>query len=63
MTATTRLTLTAREVADLSGFSLAVVQAAVARGDLKAIKPSPESRYSRIRRQDVDAWLAGMCEA
>lgn len=52
------LTLSLREAADLTGYSLAVIEAAVQRGDLIARQPPGQLRKNRrINRTDLEQWL------
>lgn len=52
------LTLSLRETAELTGYSLNVIEAAVQRGDLVARQPPGSLRKSRrINRVDLDKWL------
>lgn len=60
---TERLSHTLPEAAKTSGFSLQEITAAVARGDLKARKATPTSRYRRILHADLLAWLNALPEA
>lgn len=57
------LSYTLPEAAKVSGFSFQEVTAAVARGDLKARKATPTSRYRRILHSDLLAWLNALPEA
>jgi excisionase family DNA binding protein len=58
------LTLSLREAAELTGYSLNVIEAAVQRGDLIARQPPGQIRKSRrINRTDLDQWLNELPEA
>lgn len=59
----TALSFTLPEAAKRSGFSVKEVQAAVARGDLRAKKATPTSRYRRILLTDLQAWLEQLPDA
>lgn len=60
----TALTLSLRETAELTGFSLNIIESAVQRGDLKARQaPGVERKSRRILRKDIEAWLDQLPEA
>jgi excisionase family DNA binding protein len=59
----TTLTLTLRETAELTGFSLRVIEAAIVRGDLRARKAPGNERTRRILRSDIDVWLESLPDA
>jgi excisionase family DNA binding protein len=61
---TNTLTLSLREAAELTGYSLNIIEAAVQRGDLKARQaPGIERKNRRILRKDLEAWLDQLPEA
>lgn len=61
---TNTLTLSLRETAELTGFSLNTIEAAVQRGELKARQaPGVERKSRRILRKDIDTWLDSLPEA
>jgi hypothetical protein len=57
------LSYTLPQAAKRAGFSLKEVTAAVARGDLRAKKATPSSRYRRILLRDLEAWLDSLPDA
>lgn len=60
---TDSLSYTLPQAAKRAGFSLKEVTAAVARGDLRAKKATPDSRYRRVLHTDLVAWLEGLPDA
>lgn len=60
---TNTLTLTIREAAELTGFSLRVIESAVVRGDLRARKAPGNERTRRILRSDLELWLHDLPDA
>jgi excisionase family DNA binding protein len=61
---TEKLTLTLREVAELTGLSLAEVERAVRAGELRARQVSSSTRLNRrVLRADIDKWLDSLPDA
>jgi excisionase family DNA binding protein len=54
---TDQLLFTVPEVAKLTKLGLKTVQAAIQRGDLKALLKPPANRTKVVRREDIDKWL------
>lgn len=51
------------QAAARSGWSLKELTAAISRGDLRARKATPESRYRRILHSDLIAWMDKLPDA
>lgn len=52
------LTLSLREAADFTGYSMNIIEAAIQRGDLIARQPPGQLRKNRrINRADLVAWV------